>query len=71
MQLASGHTYEEVEPSAKEEYQRNFPGFMNDMIVVQPGGMVVPRRYLQFQLKIFDFKVIFAIVTFHNIYCFV
>ena len=67
MQLANGHTYEEVEPSAKVEYQRNFPGFMNDMIVLQPGGMVLPRRYLQFQQKIFDFKVSFANVTLKNI----
>ena len=57
MKLASGHTFEEMPPGVKEEYQKYVTGEVNDMIILQPGGWVVSREYLHFQRKLFDFKV--------------
>ena len=56
--LASGHTYDAMEAKEREQYMKDFTGPMNDMIVLQPDGMVVPNIYPRFQEKVFNFKVL-------------
>ena len=59
MKLASGHTYEEMDPAVKEEYRKDITGALNDVIFLQPGGWVFPRRYLKYQQALYNFKVTF------------
>ena len=63
MKLASGHTYEEVEAKEKERFRKLMQGRNTDMIVLQPGGWAVPRNYLKFQDKVYNFKVSSAFLS--------
>ena len=64
MALASGHTWEDVDPKKKEQYQKVMTGFSNDMIYLRPGDWVVTRNYLKFQEKIYNFKVRYTLPFF-------
>ena len=59
MALASGHTWEEMDPEEKEQLEKDFTGSLNkDMIILQPGGWLVSKLWLNFQERIYNFKVI-------------
>ena len=57
MSTASGHKIEEMEAQVREQYQKDFQGDVNDMVVLRPGGWLLPRNFLKFQDKVYNFKV--------------
>ena len=67
MKLSNGHTYKQLEGQEKENFQKYFPDFAEKAIVLQPGGWVVLDRYLKFEQRITNLKVLLAFQEFLDI----
>ncbi|XP_066979277.1 sulfotransferase 1A1-like [Macrobrachium rosenbergii] len=57
MQLDSGHDYKVFDEEKMEHIRKNFKGFEEPLIRLNPGGWVLPKEYLKFANKIYNFEI--------------
>lgn len=57
MSLASGHTYEHLEDELQQQYNKDLPGALNDVIRLQPNGWILAKNYLRLQEMVYNFQV--------------
>ncbi|XP_076035141.1 sulfotransferase 1C2-like isoform X2 [Oratosquilla oratoria] len=55
-QLKSGHTAEPLSDEESARILKDFPGQVDGLVRVQPGGWILPTPYLEIADKIYDFK---------------
>ncbi|XP_076035137.1 sulfotransferase 1A1-like isoform X2 [Oratosquilla oratoria] len=55
-QLKSGHTAEPLSDEDSARILKDFPGQVDGLVRVQPGGWILPTPYLEMADKIYDFK---------------
>jgi len=54
--LLSGHQVQVFEGAEKENYDRNWRGYTRGMVRLNPGGTVMPKPFLNYHDRIWNFK---------------
>ena len=49
--------YQELEEEVMTQYTKDFPGSTDKVLKLSPGGWIVPKPYLKFEKKIYNFQV--------------
>ncbi|XP_068242967.1 sulfotransferase 1A1-like [Palaemon carinicauda] len=57
MELASGHEVVPVEDEEMEKKRKDFAGFKGSWIRILPGGWFLPRKFLKFANRIYNFEI--------------
>ncbi|XP_018007441.2 uncharacterized protein LOC108665219 [Hyalella azteca] len=56
LKVSSGHTAHDLDAATQRRVSRHRPGDFQDVVMLQPGGWVMLRRYLKLHQKISSFQ---------------